>query len=122
VAARIAVDQIVDLRSTLHYLGVPIKGQSFMFGDNQAVVDNSAITHLCLSKQHNALSCHRVREAIAAKVVSHYWVDGTNNPADIVSKHWAYPQIWHMLQPILFYSGDTGNLNKENTGLKFGKD
>jgi hypothetical protein len=93
-----------------------------LFGDNQALVNNSAIPHLCLSKQHNALSYHRVREAIAAKVVNYYWVDGKNNPADIVSKHWAYPQIWHMLQPILFYSGDTGNLKKEDIRLKFGKD
>jgi hypothetical protein len=78
VAARIAVDQIVDLRSTLRYLGVSIKGQSFMFGDNQAVVNNSAFPHSCLSKRHNALSYHRVREAIAAKVVNYYWVDGKN--------------------------------------------
>jgi hypothetical protein len=63
-----------------------------------------------------------MREAIAAKAVNYYWVDGKNNPTDNVSKHWTYPQIWHMLQPILFYSGDTGNLNKENTRSKFGKD
>jgi hypothetical protein len=93
-----------------------------MFGDNQAVVNNSAIPHLCLSKRHNALSYHRVREAIAAKVVNYYWENGKHYPADIVSKHWAYPQIWHMLQPFLFYSGDAGNLNKENTRSKFGKD
>ena len=59
-----------------------------MFGDNQAVVDNSAVPHSCLSKRHNALSYHRVREAIAVKVISYFWIDGKNNPADIVSKHW----------------------------------
>jgi hypothetical protein len=32
VAARIAVDQIVDLRCTLRYLGVPVKGMTYMFG------------------------------------------------------------------------------------------
>ena len=61
VAARIAVDQIIDLRTTLRYLGVPVRGKSFMFGDNQAVVNNNAIPHSCLSKRHNALSYHRVR-------------------------------------------------------------
>ena len=30
--------------------------------------------------------------------------------ADIVSKHWSYPQVWHLLQPLFFYSGDTANL------------
>jgi hypothetical protein len=59
VETRIAVYQIVDLSSTLRHLGMPIKVKSFMFGDNQTVVNNSAIPHSCLSKQHNALSYHR---------------------------------------------------------------
>jgi hypothetical protein len=46
-------------------------------------------------------------------MVNFYWIDGKSNPADIVSKHWAYPQVWHMLQPILFYSGDNKNLLKD---------
>lgn len=112
VAARIAVDQIVDMRNTLRYLGVPVQDRSYLFGDNQAVVNNSAIPRSTLSKRHNALSYHRVREAIAAEIINFYWIDGKLNPADIVSKHWAYPQIWHMLQPILFYSGNTKDLIK----------
>jgi hypothetical protein len=118
VAARIAVDQIMDLRTTLRYLGVPVKTTTYMFGDNQAVVNNSAIPHSCLSKRHNALSYHRVREAIAAKVVNFFWIDGKNNPADIVSKHWSYPQIWHLLQPILFFSGDTSKLIPDGDEVK----
>jgi Reverse transcriptase (RNA-dependent DNA polymerase) len=110
VAARIATDQIMDFRNTLRYLGVPIRECSYMFGDNQAVVNNSIIPHSCLSKRHNALSYHRVRETIAAGVLNFFWIDGKNNPADIVSKHWSYPQVWHLLQPILFFSGDTGSL------------
>jgi hypothetical protein len=110
VAARIATDQIMDLRNTLRYLGVPVCECSYMYGDNQAVVNNSMIPHSCLSKRHNALSYHRVREAIAAGVINFFWIDGKNNPADIVSKHWSYPQVWHLLQPILFFSGDTSSL------------
>jgi hypothetical protein len=109
-AARIAVDQIIDLRTTLRYLGVPVNSKSFMFGDNQSVVTNSTIPHSSLNKRHNALSYHRVREMIAAKILGYYWIDGKSNPADIVSKHWSYPQVWHLLKPILFYSGDTGDL------------
>jgi hypothetical protein len=66
----------MDMRNTLRYLGVPVKTQSYLFGDNQAVVDNSSITHSTLSKRHNALSYHRVREAIAAGVLLFYWIDG----------------------------------------------
>jgi hypothetical protein len=108
--ARIAVEQIIDLRITLRYHGVPVNHKSFIFGENQAVVMNSAIPHSSLNKRHNALSCHRVREMIAAKILGYYWIDGKLNPADIVSRNWAHPQIWHLLKPLLFWSGDPGDL------------
>jgi hypothetical protein len=113
-AARISVDQIIDFRTTLRYLGVPINNKSFMFGDNQAVVTNSSIPHSSLNKRHNALSYHRVREMIAAGILGYYWIDGKSNPADIVSKHWGYQQVWTLLKPILFYSGDTLDLIDDN--------
>jgi hypothetical protein len=84
-----------------------------LFGDNQAEVNNSAIIHSCLSKQNNAPFHHRVCEAIAVKVVNFFWVNGKDNPADIVSKHWDSLQIWYMIQLILFYSGVTKKLSKE---------
>jgi hypothetical protein len=87
-AAQIAVDQIIDLRTKLRYLGVPVNNKSFMFGDNQAVVTNNSIPHSSLNKL-----------MIAAKILGYYWIDGKKNPADIVSKHWSYPQVWHLLKP-----------------------
>jgi hypothetical protein len=38
---------------------------------------------------------------IAAKILGYYWIDGKLNPTDIANKHWAYPQIWHLLKPLL---------------------
>jgi hypothetical protein len=92
-SALIAVDKTIDLRTTLRYLGVPAQQRSYMFGDNQAVVINSSFPHSSLNKRHIALSYHQVREMIAAKVLGYYWIDGKMNPADILSKHWAYPKI-----------------------------
>jgi hypothetical protein len=109
-AAWLAVDQIIDLRTTLRYLRVPVNNKSFMFGDNQAVVTKTSIPHSSLNKRHNALAYHCVREMIAAKILGYYWIDGKKNPADIASKHWSYPQVWHLLKPLLFYSGDTKDL------------
>ena len=60
VAARIATDQIIDLRMTLLYLGVPVVEKSYLFGDNQSVVTSSTVPHSSLNKQHNALLYHRV--------------------------------------------------------------
>jgi hypothetical protein len=117
-AARIAVDQIIDLSTTLQYLGVPVQHKSYMFGDNQAVVMNSSIPHSSLNKRHNALLYHQVREMIAAKILGYYCVDGKMNPADIVSKNWAYPQVWHLLKPLLIYSGDPGDLIEQREEQK----
>ena len=107
VAARTAVDQIIDIRTTLRYLGVPIRDKSYMFGDNRSVVTSSTIPNSTISKSHHLASYHRVREAIAAKFISFHWKDGKSNPADILSKHWEFATVWPMLKPILFWRGET---------------
>ena len=107
VAARTAVHQIIDIRTTLRYLGVPIRDKSYMFGDNRSVVTSSTIPNSTISKRHHLASYHRVREAIAAKDISFHWKDGKSNPADILSKHWEFATVWPMLKPILFWMGET---------------
>ena len=107
VAARTAIDQIIDIRTTLQYLGVPIIDKSYMFGDNRSVVTSSTIPNSTISKRHHLASYHRVREAIASKYISFHWKDGKSNPADILSKHWEFATVWPMLKPILFWRGET---------------
>ena len=68
-ATRIAIDQVIECRTMLRYLGVPMIGKTYMFGDNKSVVDSSSYHQSKLHKRHTALSFHRVREAIAAKIV-----------------------------------------------------
>ena len=58
VAARTAVDQIIDIRTTLRYLGVPIRDMSYMFGDNRSVVTSSTIPNSTISKRHHLASYH----------------------------------------------------------------
>ena len=110
MAARTATEQIIDLRTTLRYLGVEILGPTHMFGDNETVVGSSSVPHARLHKRHVLLSFHRVREAIAAKVIKFIHIPGASNPADILSKAWGYRQIWDVLKPILFWEGDTLDL------------
>ena len=102
VAARTAVDQIIDIRTTLRYLGVPIRDKSYMLGDNRSVDTSSTIPNSTISRRHHLASYHRVREAIAAKYISFQ-----SNPADILSKHWEFATVWPMLKPILFWRGET---------------
>ena len=84
-----------------------IQGCSFMFGDNESVVNSSSRPESKPHKRHVALSFHRVREAVASDMIAFLHIDGTNNPADILSKHWAHNQVYPLLRLLLFYHGDT---------------
>ncbi|MEL7196406.1 MAG: reverse transcriptase domain-containing protein, partial [Bacteroidota bacterium] len=107
VAARTCVEQIIDLRTTLRYLGVNLRERSYMFGDNESVVNSSTMPHGKLHKRHMMLSFHRVRHAIASGFIKFSFIDGAINPADILSKHWAYQAIWPRLKALLFWKGNT---------------
>ena len=113
VAARTATEQVIDNRLSLRYLGVPVT-ESIMFGDNESVVNSSTVPEAKLHKRHIALSWHRVREAIAAKIVRFIHIPGAINPSDMLSKHWGYQQTWTQLQALLFWQGDTTDLFKED--------
>jgi len=113
VSARLAVDQIVDLRLTLRYLESPPM-RSYLFGNNKSVIDSSARPHSKLHKRHNALSFHQVHEAVVSRSISFSFLDGEYNPADILSKHWGYQQVWKILKPILFYGSNTADLDEDD--------
>ena len=78
-----------------------------MFGDDLAVINSSAIPDDTLKKRHNALSYHRVREAIAAKIIKFYHIDGKGNPADFLTKFLDSRTWEHLLNPILHWPKDT---------------
>lgn len=103
VAARTCTEQILDLRLTARYLGVPVEGPAMMFGDNESVVNTASVPHSRLVKRHNALSYHKTRESIAAKTTRFTHCRGKTNPSDILSKHWDMPSVWDSLKPLMFY-------------------
>jgi hypothetical protein len=83
-----------------------------MFGDNKSSVVNSSMqVHSKLHKRHTILSYHRVCETIAAGMVGYYLIPGEHNPADILSKHWGYSQVWTQLYALLFWNEDTGQID-----------
>ena len=124
VAARTCTEQIIDLRLTLRYLGVPINGRTMMFGDNESVVNSAAIPHSKMHKRWVALSYHRVRYAVAAGIINVYHIAGKKNPADVLSKHWGLSAVWDTMKPLLFWNwtsmkqgpedSDEGNKTKED--------
>ena len=106
--------QIIEHCIMLCYLGVPVTEKTYMYGDNKSVVGSSSVPQSKLHKQHTALSYQQVQEAIAAGIVSFTHLPGSMNPADILSKHWAYSSIWPMLQALLFFPGDTLSLIEDD--------
>ena len=104
MAAKTATEQIMDMRYTLRYLGVPIKSKSYMFGNNRSVVTSATLPHSTLSKRHNILAFHRVREAIATKIIDFHWTRSEYNLSDMLSKHGGY-KIFPMIQKLLITCG-----------------
>ena len=47
-----AVEQVMDLRNTLRYLGIPLVTPSMMFGDNASVIGSVNIPSSCIKKRH----------------------------------------------------------------------
>jgi hypothetical protein len=117
MVARQATEQIMDLRYTLRMMGIPIDGPAWMFGDNSSVITSSNIPHSNLNKRHNALSYHRVREAIAAEILHFIHMDGKYNPSDILTKFLGWAKFWPLVQPMLFWKGETTRNPRHNTTL-----
>ena len=62
-----------------HYASIPwrtIKGKAVLFGDNESVITSSTLPDSRLTNRHNALSYHRVREAIAVKIMNFIYKKG----------------------------------------------
>ena len=106
-------EQIMDIRQTLRYLGAPIGAKSFLFGDNRSVVTNATLPHSTLTKRHNILAFHRVRDAIAAKLMAFYWIQSAYNLSDMLSKHWDHPTVYPMILKLLITRGIITLIPKE---------
>ena len=88
-----------------------------MFGDNKSVVSSSTVPHSLLSKRHNILSYHRVREAIAVKIHVFHWCDSSQNKSDILSKQWEFSKVFHIIRDLFDFQGKITLIKLECKGL-----
>ena len=109
-AGRSCIEQLVDLRNTFRYLGVPIHDISYVFGDNESMVNSSKFPYARLHKIHNILSYHYVESMIARGFISLNHLGSKSNLADIVTKHWGYSVAYPLIRPGLHHMGNTGML------------
>ena len=106
VAARTCVEQIIDLRNALRYLGVQVNKKSHMFGDNKLVVNFASLVHSKLHKQHNTLSFHCVHKTVASRCVDFNFLVGPENPADVLSEHWSHTKVRKVPLPLFHHQGE----------------
>jgi hypothetical protein len=102
IAARIAIDMVVEMRYKLRMLGVVLEETSVMVGDNMSVVINTTLPSSGLKKKHLACNYHRVREAIAGGFVDFGHIDTKMNVADICTKPLPGPDFHNLLRGYLF--------------------
>ena len=86
IALCIATELIEALRYKLRMFGVPIEGPTTVYCDNKSVVTNAMVPTSVLSKRHNAICYHKVRESQAAGIINVLWIGGSSNLADLLTK------------------------------------
>jgi hypothetical protein len=87
---RIARDLAVKTRLKLKSIGIPLAGPANVYCDNQGVVKNTSIPESTLSKKHNAINYHVIRESAAAGILRVAKEDTETNLADALTKLLSY--------------------------------
>ena len=67
-------------------MGVPIKGPTNVYCDNEAVVNNSSITELTLKKKNLSVCYHKTRECYVKGAVYIGYKPTETNFADVCTK------------------------------------
>ena len=86
VSAKVATELVLEYRNALRMMGAAPDGPALMLGDNNSVVLNCTMPNSVLKKKHAACSYHRMREAIAGKVLMFSHIPSDMNYADILTK------------------------------------
>ena len=101
-AMRIAVDMVQALRYKLRMMGLNVSIPADVYGDNKSVCTSVSTPESTLQKKHNAVCFHRVREAIAMKMIRVCWIDGNYNLADLFTKPLTADRRSRLLSQVLY--------------------
>jgi hypothetical protein len=102
IAARIALELIEGLRYKLRMFGIPVDGPCNVYCDNNGAVVNTTHPESTLKKKHNAISYHRVREAVAAGTIRIAKEDTRSYIADLLTKSLPGPCLKELCTRVLF--------------------
>ena len=98
---RIATELVQGLRYKLRMMGIPLEGPTSMYCDNESVTKNASVPESTLSKKHNAICFHKVRESVAAGWIQVGWIKSEKNLADLFTKVLSNPRRQELLKHML---------------------
>jgi hypothetical protein len=81
---------------------VALDGPALMLGDNMSVVLNTTVPSSVLKKNHNAIAYHRVREAIAARIMRFAYIKSEENVSDVLTKSLNNEKFHYLMKTWLF--------------------
>ena len=82
-------------------LSVPVLGKSFLFGDNQSVVNSAMVPRYLLKKRNHVMYFHYVREEVSSGIVEMYHISSQENPSDTMT-NLRYSAAWYeLMRPLL---------------------
>ena len=81
-----ATDMIEALLYKLRMFGIPVEGECRVLCDNEGVVKSGSNPDARLSKKHNSVAFHRIRECVAYGMILLYHEKGESNLADLLTK------------------------------------
>jgi hypothetical protein len=102
VASRISTELILEARYMLWSLGVELDRPELMLGDNMSVVLNTTFPSSVLKKKHNAIAYHRVRDAIAARIMRIAYIKSEENVSDVSTKPLSNEKFHYLMKWWLF--------------------
>jgi hypothetical protein len=112
-----------DLQEEYTYSKVNDKGDKIETYNNSEclmhlhLITSSTIPHSNLNKRDNALSYHCIGEAIAANILCLIHINGKLNPSDVLTKFLSSAKFWPLIQPFLFWKGETIKETHPNTPI-----
>jgi hypothetical protein len=86
VAMKQGIETCRGIRYKLRMIGVPIKGPTYVFGDNMSVIHNYSKVESELKKKCNSVCYHAVRESVAMGETLAAYISTHENPADLMTK------------------------------------
>jgi hypothetical protein len=102
VASRVVTELILEVRYMLRALGVALDWPALMLRGNMSLVLNTTVPSSFLKKKHNSIAYHRVREAIAAKIMRTAYIKSEENVSDVLENPSSNEKFHYLMKRWLF--------------------